>query len=496
MPKVIKGRLLSMMLCFIMLILVLPTFVFAQTGVSREAEEHILNELRRTNIPNAAVAVIQGEETSFILKNSELDTLFSIASVTKPFTAFGVLLLEDMGSLSIYDPVNHHLPWFEVRYNGVLVPHDDITIHNLITHTSGIAQNEERFPRAAPSETTDEFIARLTGMEIDFYPATNIAYSNMAYIILGLLIEAVSGQGYDDFMTQQIFRPLGLYDTFTNYEQASDTGRVVSGYRRGFLHVWQAYKNLNRNRIINTAAGGLYSSASDLARWAGIQLGIIDVPEQFARIVQRSHILNPDANVPFAEGFVFANGGWYVNSENGRIEHAGGDRGYSAIIRLLPENNAAVVVLSNLRLENNVGELGDIALGAVLDNTFNSRNFDLLEWIDIGFTLLCAMGVVFLGLLIRLMIKLRKRLQDGEIIKMNFSAKNIRLLISGSIFSVAGLIFYYIFPFVVLDTVRERFLLNSPVSFGVAAIAIWIMVLYDVFSWWVKVSVQPAITRN
>ena len=104
---------------------------FAQTAISNEAEDHILNELNRANIPNAAVAVIQGGETSYILKDSEYDTLFQIGSISKSFTGFGVLLLEDMGLLSVSDTVNHHLPWFEVRYNGVSVPHNDITIYNL-----------------------------------------------------------------------------------------------------------------------------------------------------------------------------------------------------------------------------------------------------------------------------------------------------------------------------------------------------------------------------
>jgi len=152
---------------------------FAQMEINREAEEHILNQLNRANIPSIAVAVVQGDEISFILKDSAQDTLFLIQSSLKPITAFGVLLLEDMGLLSIYDPVSQHLPWFEVRYNGIPVPHEDITIYNLIHHTSGISQNENRFPRAALTETTDAFIARLTDMELDFYPSTSTAYSNM-----------------------------------------------------------------------------------------------------------------------------------------------------------------------------------------------------------------------------------------------------------------------------------------------------------------------------
>jgi len=470
--------------------LVLPTTVLANTTASGAAEEHILNELRRAQIPNATIAVIQDGEISYILKDSEHDTLFAIASVTKPFTAFGVLLLEDMGLLSIHDPVNQHLLWFEVRYNGAPVPHEDITIHHLITHTSGIAQNEGRFPRATPTETTDEFTARLVGMELDFYPSTSSAYSNMAYIILGLLIEAVSGQSYDDFMTQQVFHPLGLYNTFTNSERARDAGRrVVNGHMRGFLHAWQDDRGSDRHRNpINTPSGGMYSNVSDLVRWAEIQLGIVDVPEQFARVVQRSHIPNLNADVGFTSGY-FSDGGWVVDLENGHIEHSGGGSGFSANIRFFPESDIAVVVLANLRyvLIHNISAM---AINAVVDGNFTNAGRDMHNWTDLIFTIVTALGLVYLFLFVRLFIKMRKQLRSGAVIKPSFSRGSLKGLF-GMIFAIVGLVFYYVFPFVIMDTTRASLLINWPISFGVAAIAVWINVLYDAFAWWVKIAVKP-----
>jgi len=483
----IRGKIISMALCLIVSIFALPMTMFAQTGIS--AEEHILNELRRAGIPNAAVAVIQGEETSFILKDSELDTLFELASVTKPITAFGVLLLEDMGLLSVNDPVNLHLPWFEVRYNGVLVPHEDITIYDLIHHTSGIAQNENRFPRAELTETTDEFIARLIGMELDFYPSTSGAYSNMAYAILGLLIEAVSGQSYDDFMTQQVLHPLGLYNTFTNPQQARDTGRNVSGHVFGFLQARPGTRGVYRN-IIDVPPGGIYSCVSDMARWAGIQLGLVDVPEQFARIVQRSHTLRNDSDIfvddgGFFRGYFFA-GGWVQNVETGHLEHAGGGTaGWTTKIRIFPESNTAVVVLANLRLGISTDNLARMSLDAVVNGTFISLGQDWQRWVDRWFTLITVLGVVYFCQFVWKAIKLRKQLQGGAMIKSNFSSKSLKGL-SGVIFSIACLVFYYIFPYVLLDTTRASLLNNWVTSFGVAAIAIWINVLHDVFSWWIK----------
>jgi len=131
-----------------------------QRAVSNEAEQHILNELNRANIPNAAIAVIQNGETSYILKDSQHDTLFQIGSVSKSLTGFGVLLLEDMGLLSVSDPVNQHLPWFTVNYNGVSVPHEDITIYTLLQHSSGFTGNERQFP-ATNVVGLSEFISQV-----------------------------------------------------------------------------------------------------------------------------------------------------------------------------------------------------------------------------------------------------------------------------------------------------------------------------------------------
>ena len=161
MKKMLKLKMLAT--CLVMLVLMFPTSVLAQGVVSHEVEEHIISQLQRANIPNAAVAVIYGGETSYILKDSNHDMLFGIGSVAKPFTAFGVLVLEEMGLLSVSDPINMHLPWFEARYNGVPVPHGDIRIYNFLQHTSGFINDDRRFPNFSV-ETASEFISLYTGI--------------------------------------------------------------------------------------------------------------------------------------------------------------------------------------------------------------------------------------------------------------------------------------------------------------------------------------------
>ena len=163
--------------------------------------------------------------------------------------------------------------------------------------------------------------------------------------------------------------------------------------------------------------------------------------------------------------------------------------GYSSTIRLFPENDTAVVVLSSLRYIN-ITNIGEMAYNAVMYNIFDSVGFDLHNWTDLGFTLVTISGVVYFFLFVRLLIGVNGQLRGGAVITPNFS----REILKGSfglIFAIAGLVFYYIFPYVLMDTTRESLLRNWPVSFGIAAIAIWINILYDAFAWWVKFFISP-----
>jgi len=272
--------------------------------------------------------VIQDGEASYILKDSEQDTIFQIGSVAKSFTGFGVLMLEDMGLLSVYDSVNQHLPWFWVNYNGTPVPHEDITIYNLLHHTSGFTSDERFFERPQLTETTTEWSERFAGVELSAYPSTVNVYTNINYILLGLIIESASGQSYDEFMTSQILHPLEMCDTFIDFGRAQQTGRLIGGNRLRFMQPvsWEP-----PHHTATVPTGRIYSSVADMARWAGLHLGSLEVSEQFARVTQRSHELNGDSEHLFAhrrnDGFYAA--GLGISFENGSISsiaHNGSNR--------------------------------------------------------------------------------------------------------------------------------------------------------------------------
>ncbi|HTD97196.1 MAG TPA: serine hydrolase domain-containing protein, partial [Edaphobacter sp.] len=136
-------------------------------------------------------------------------TKFRLGSLTKQFTSASILLLEERGKLKVEDPVSKYMPDAPASWQK-------ITIYNLLTHTSGIP-NFTGFPDYSPTEWKDtnptELVARFRDKPLDFEPGSKFSYSNSGYVLLGYLLEKISGQSYADFLKQNIFTPLGMADT-------------------------------------------------------------------------------------------------------------------------------------------------------------------------------------------------------------------------------------------------------------------------------------------
>jgi len=485
MKKAIKTKLISI-ICLVVLIGTLQITVFAQSGVSDEAKEHIISQLERANIPNSAVAIIRDGETSYILENSQYDTLFEIGSTAKPFTAFGVLVLEEMGLLSVTDPVTMHLPWFETHYNGTPVPNEDMRIYNLLQHTSGLTHDERRFP-VFTVETTDEFIVLYSGIELAFYPSTNHLYSNANYVLLGILIETVTDLSYDEFMTQYVLHPLGMYNTFTSIENAHATGQAIGGYRRAFFR--QTPVNIEYSPLL-IPSGHIYSNISDMARWTGIHMGLVDIPEQFVRVVERSQENFHISVDPFADfDFHHVAGGWLVWEDGDSIEHMGATPGYFAIVRMLESENTAVVILGNLGImAPTVNQLGNIALDAVIDGNFDRVGVDFYVILDVVLNVAIIWGVISLVKFIRLIVKTVKQIRDGHVVRYNeMRAKWLLDLVFG-IAVLAGI--YFVLPNI-FSLPATLLIAVMPINLLIAIVFAWLDFAHSLFGLWTKMFVSP-----
>jgi CubicO group peptidase (beta-lactamase class C family) len=246
-------------------------------------------------------------------------TRFQIASMTKQFTAASILLLEDRGKLKTDDLVKKYLPDAPAAW-------DKITIYNLLTHTSGISNDAAKYEPGPP----DRLVFR--DRPLDFQPGEQWAYTNLGYLVLGYLLERVSGQTYADFVRENIFKPLGMNDSGSDSNVAIIPHRA-SGYWPGA----DGLENAERTNLsIALSAGGLYSTTEDLLRWEeGLFAGKILTTTSLRKMT-----------TPFKSDYAC---GLHVNRVNGRpvIAHDGNNIGFNADMAYYPEEKVALIVLAN-----------------------------------------------------------------------------------------------------------------------------------------------------
>lgn len=256
-------------------------------------------------------------------------TKFRLGSITKQFTAMAVLILAEQGKLKLDDPVGKYVDDAPRAW-------EKVTIHHLLTHTSGVPSytSDPEYPKKmAQHETVNGMIARFRDRPLDFPPGEKFSYSNSGYFLLGAVIEKVSGVSYEAFLSKSIFGPLKMKDTGYDHPKTVLTHRA-SGYDRAgdglenapYLDMAQPY-----------AAGSLYSTVEDLARWdRALADGKLISKESYARMY-----------TPAKDGYAY---GWAVATRSGRKEvgHGGGINGFATQILRYPDQKVCVVVLCNV----------------------------------------------------------------------------------------------------------------------------------------------------
>jgi CubicO group peptidase (beta-lactamase class C family) len=256
-------------------------------------------------------------------------TKFRLGSITKQFTAASILLLEERGKLSTNDAVKKYMPDAPAAW-------DKITIFHLLTHTSGIPSFTS-FPDYAKLEpfsaTPAELLTRFRDKPLDFQPGEKWSYSNSGYVLLGYLIEKISGESYAHFVQDNIFKPLGMADSGYDSNSAVIQNRA-SGYTLGQNGIVNAgYIDMT----IPLSAGGLYSTTEDLLRWEqGLFGGKLISPASLKKMT-----------TPFKDDYGF---GLSVRTVNGQeqIEHGGGIEGFNTMLAYYPTDQLTVIVLANL----------------------------------------------------------------------------------------------------------------------------------------------------
>ena len=279
------------------------------------------------------------------------DTKFRIGSITKQFTAMSILLLQEQGKLTIHDPICTYIEDCPDTWA-------DITIEHLLLHTSGIP-NFTELPdyvptsglRSLPLATIQRFIDK----PLDFQPGEEWYYSNSGYILLGYLIQEVSGQSYQRFLRDNIFEPFGLTDS--GYDE---NYRIIKNRALG-------YENSRRvasfiDMTVPYAAGALYSTVGDLYTWIQALMNGEVVPQAVLDAMWQASVPIPDApDTKYAYGLVS-----YPIADHAAIGHDGSINGFSSTLNYFPDDKVTIIALSNWE-GGSINQIVESTLGILFD---------------------------------------------------------------------------------------------------------------------------------
>ena len=260
------------------------------------------------------------------------DSLFWIASMTKPITAVAVLMLEDEGRLSVEDPVEKYLPEFKDQWMiqsrasdrmTLVRPPRPITLRDLLTHTSGLGD----VPTPRPHATLAELVLAYAQQPLKFAPGSRWEYCNSGINTLGRIVEVVAAQPYADFLARRIFHPLAMKDT-TFWPSPGAVRRLAKSYQpakngRGLEETGIGFikGELTDRRRTPFPAGGLFSTAQDISRFYQMMLNAGEYGGRRilsrAAVEQMTHTQSGDIKTGFVEGMSWGLGFAVVKEPTG-----------------------------------------------------------------------------------------------------------------------------------------------------------------------------------
>ncbi|HMJ48711.1 MAG TPA: serine hydrolase [Ferruginibacter sp.] len=277
------------------------------------------------------------------------NTVFELASVTKQFTAMAIMILKDRGALQLDDKVQKYLP---------SIPYDNITIRQLLSHTSGLPEYEAQFEKNWDQNKiafNKDVITMLQQRKdsLLFKPGSKWQYSNTGYAMLASIIEKVSGMTYNDFLAKEVFKPLGMTHTYV-YNTRRSTGKIPPNYALGFLYSDSLKRyilpdSLPRARMVYyldgiVGDGTVNSTTGDLLVWdralaSGKLISPASINEMLSPITQ----VSPRDTTGF-----YGYGLFILTKPNGKvITHTGGWPGYTTFLERRTGKDETVIILSN-----------------------------------------------------------------------------------------------------------------------------------------------------
>jgi CubicO group peptidase (beta-lactamase class C family) len=316
-------------------------------------DRYVEAQRRATRLPGLALGVVHGDRVVHLRGFGHADpsgrpvtpqTPFILASTTKSFTALAVMQLVEAGKVDLDAPVQRYLPWFHLADPAASAR---ITVRHLLNHTSGLADPAASLAKGDGSDAALQHAVRALSTVQPRHPAGQaFGYSNMNYATLGLVIQTVAGQSYEDYLRQHVLAPLAMTDAYTSLVEARAHG-LATGHRYWFGHPVAYQEPYNRAAV---PAGYLSASAEAMTHFLVAQLN--------AGRYQTARVLSPAGidqlhraavKLPSADRDVAYAMGWYVERADGveLLWHPGNAPSFHADVMLAPQDHWGVVVLAN-----------------------------------------------------------------------------------------------------------------------------------------------------
>jgi CubicO group peptidase (beta-lactamase class C family) len=318
-------------------IAVLVIKVHAQTP-AQEINELLKQYTKQSSFNGVVLVAQKGEillEQGYGYKNAttkllnDSNTVFQIGSITKQFTSAIILQLQEQHKLSVQDKLSKYISDYP---NG-----DSITIENLLTHTSGIYNytNDDAYMQnnsADPIKLSD-LISLFKNKLLDFSPGSKYSYSNSGYILLGYIIEKITGKPYFTIVKENIFAPLGMTHTGFDFKNLKSPNKAT-----GYLKL--TAKNIKPSLVVDSSvsysAGSIYTTVGDLYKW--------DRALYTNKIIHDPSL--EKAFTPFKNNYGY---GWVIDSSYGKkvVMHEGGIFGFVSFIARIPADETCIILLEN-----------------------------------------------------------------------------------------------------------------------------------------------------
>jgi CubicO group peptidase (beta-lactamase class C family) len=342
-----------------------PAFAQAQIAPPSDLDAYVERVMFTFEVPGVGLAIVKdgqvvltkGYGVRSLGEEARVDehTLFGIASNTKAFTATALGMLVEEGVLEWDAPVVEYLPWF--RLSDPLVTRE-LTIRDLLVHRSGLGLGAGDLLWWPPSTYDRKEIARrLRHLPLATSFRSAYAYDNVLYTVAGEVIEELTGESWEDFISARILAPVGMLESNVRHSDVSTGGNIATTHARieGIVRPVKPFASDNTN-----PAGGINASASDMARWLIVQLdsGRVGANRLYSQRTAREmwSLVTPIAvGTPSQElralrsSFNGYGLGFFVRDYRGQklVTHTGGLPGYVSRVAMLPDHKIGVAVLTN-----------------------------------------------------------------------------------------------------------------------------------------------------